>query len=392
MRYSLRDYPRRHVRPHGAGVGRIPVTHRTLSRSFAAVTGRLAHNEPAENLSLPDADTLIFLMAVKTLPKLVARIVSEKRFAPDTPAALIQNGTLPNQRVVVGPLNTIVKLKEQRRVEHPAVLVVGQTAAFAANHEGRKPLPFAGIRTVVLRTPEQSGKLTDLLSDLVATVILYPIIKIEPRTEEPGRIERKWLESFTSFIFTSPNGAGIFMQSLFEKGIDSRIMCEKTLYAIGSAMGHALEHFGIIPDGLPDRYVAEGLLDIIPTRLHDRRICIPRAAKARDVLPNKLKERGAIIRVLPVYDTVANDLDHRPIENDDFVLFTSSSTVDCFYKRAECASKSIVPCCMGPVTAQSLESHYHGETAVAPNATVEALVDTVTVRANEIRSQKGNTL
>ncbi len=96
----------------------IPVTHRSVSRSFAVVTGHLQAGETIASLELPQADTIVFLMAMANLPALVDKLIAAKRFTKRTPAALIQNGSHPDQKVVGGTLGSIVSLKEKRILRH----------------------------------------------------------------------------------------------------------------------------------------------------------------------------------------------------------------------------------------------------------------------------------
>ena len=88
----------------------IPVTHRGLSSSFAVITG---HEDPAKaNSSInweklaTGADTLVFLMGVQNLGGIVAKLLEFGR-APETPVAIIKDGTYPNQLTIVGRLDNI---------------------------------------------------------------------------------------------------------------------------------------------------------------------------------------------------------------------------------------------------------------------------------------------
>jgi uroporphyrinogen III methyltransferase/synthase len=353
----------------------IPVTHRSDSRSVAIVTGHLKAGDEIDKLELPVADTIVFLMAMQNLPYLVGKLLSEDRFTKKTPAAIVRNGTLPDQQVVLGTLETIAELKERNKIKAPAVLVVGKTASFAKSLKWFKTPPLAGIRAVLLRTPEQSDELMMALFDKGATVVPWPIIKIEPRTTVFDRVNAEYLKPFTSVIFTSPNGVRIFMDALLQRSIDSRHLHGKKIFALGAGTATTLVKYGIIVDGVPDKFVAEGVLGLFPKKLNGEKILIPRASKAREVLPDSLKERGAAVTVLPVYDTVKSTITHCPVENGDYVLFTSSSTAEFFYNDKRCKEKTIIPCCMGEITATTVRKYYNGDVFVAKNATIPALVD-----------------
>jgi uroporphyrinogen III methyltransferase/synthase len=365
----------------------IPVTHRSLSRSVAIVTGHLQAGEPVERLALPIADTIVFLMAMQNLDLLVEKLLSAGRFTRRTPAAIVRNGTLPDQQVVSGTLGTIARLKKRHAITAPAAFIVGETARFAQTLKWFTKPPLAGSRVVVLRTPEQSGELTRTLLEKGATVVPWPIIKIRPRTL--AGITAGFLRPFTMVIFTSPNGARLFMDALLQRGIDARQLAGKKAYALGSGTAQTLAAYGILADGVPKTYVAEGVLHLLPQRLDGENVLIPRAAKAREILPDTLRARGAAVTVLPVYDTGKNRMYRCPIEDGDIVLFTSSSTARIFFSIPEAGRKSIVPCCMGEITAATVRLFFSGRIFVARNATIPALVKAVTAAVKSRSKRKG---
>lgn len=353
----------------------IPVTHRSVSRSFAVVTGHLRAGESIDTLELPQADTIVFLMAMANLPLLIKKLVSTARFTSRTPAALVRNGSLPDQQTVTGTLGTIVALREKHGITPPVVFVVGETARFARTLKWRKKLPLAGTRVAILRTNEQSGELIEELTARGAAVVPCPIIRIRPRLRDLRRVTPRFLKPFSMLLFTSPNGAGLFMKHLLAQGGDCRSLAGKKVYALGSGTAAVLHEKGIVVDALPEQFVAEGLLGILPEELDAEKILIPRASTAREVLPDTLRKRGAEVTVLPVYDTVKVDNPRCAFRDGDYVLFTSSSTVDFFFSDTARAKLAIVPICIGPVTAKTLRKYYRKKSAVAGNATIPALVD-----------------
>jgi uroporphyrin-III C-methyltransferase len=105
----------------------IPVTTRGYGGSFGVATAHRAADgaDPLDWGGLARMDTLIVLMGVERLGEVVERLQSHER-PGDTPIALIENGTLPNERVVVGTLASIVEQAEREQVQSPAVIVVGE--------------------------------------------------------------------------------------------------------------------------------------------------------------------------------------------------------------------------------------------------------------------------
>jgi uroporphyrinogen III methyltransferase/synthase len=101
--------------------------------------------------------------------------------------------------------------------------------------------------------------------------------------------------------------------------------------AIGPGTAAELKRGGIVADVVPERSIAEALVEsLAAVPVEGRRVLVARASEARDVLPDALEGRGAEVDVVALYDTVAEpltaDAAHHASEAD-YVTFTSSSTV-----------------------------------------------------------------
>jgi uroporphyrinogen III methyltransferase / synthase len=103
----------------------IPVTHRTCAASVAFVTGHRKTEGGPDEIQVPNADTLVYLMGVMHIRGIAEKLVAHGR-GPDTPAAVVQWGTRPTQRTIIGTLATIADEVERARIHPPAVLVVGE--------------------------------------------------------------------------------------------------------------------------------------------------------------------------------------------------------------------------------------------------------------------------
>jgi uroporphyrinogen III methyltransferase/synthase len=352
----------------------IPLTHRALSRSFAVFTGHLQEGEPSENLQIPRADTLVALMGVGNLELLVQKILASGQFTPDTPAGLVQEGTLAAQRSVIGTLGTIVSLRQQHGITAPAVFIVGDVVALAQDFAWRALLPLAGRRVVVLRGQRQSRELTARLLELGAEVIRLPVIAFEPQEDELARLDAAFLAPFTTVIFTSPNGVEFFFGRLRAAGLDVRLLAGKKVYAIGQKTGEALSERGIVPAGIPADFCAEGLLQLLPASLAGESVLIPRAAEARELLPEQIRGRGGQATVLKLYRTVKPAVEGFAVRDGDYVVFTSSSTVRNFFELPQARERAIVPFAFGRITAAELAQHTTAPILVAGQSSIDSLV------------------
>ena len=340
----------------------IPVTHRDDASAVAFVTG---HEDPEKGESALDWEalarfpgTLVFYMGVKRLDENAAALIDAGRSGAE-PAAAIERGTWPQQRTVVATLGTIAEAVAREEVKAPALIVVGEVARRREQLAWLERRPLHGRRIVVTRARAQASGLARTLRDLGADVVELPAIRIEPRTEtQEVRDAVGRLAEYSLVCLTSPNGVRLLFEAMRAAGFDARAFADCTIAAIGPGTARALAERGIVADIVPERFVAEALVAALAgLEIEGERALIARAAEARDVLPDALRERGAEVDVVALYETVRETPEESEIERAqaaDYVTFTSSSTVtnlvealgDRFPSNARVVS-------IGPVTSES---------------------------------------
>jgi uroporphyrinogen III methyltransferase/synthase len=321
----------------------IPVTHRDDASAVAFVTG---HEDPEKAETALDWEalarfpgTLVFYMGVKRLPENAAALIAAGR-DPEEPAAAIERGTWPGQRTFVATLGTIAETVEREGVGAPALIVVGAVAERREALGWLERRPLHGRTVVVTRARAQASALATTLRDLGATVVELPAIRIEPRLEsEEVRVAVEAIREYALVCVTSPNGAHLLFEALGratdadrgQRALDARALAGATVAAIGPGTARALAEHGIAADLVPERFVAEALVEVLAgIEVEGRRVLVARAAEARDVLPDALRERGAEVDVVALYETVREQPAAEAIEaarSADYVTFTSSSTV-----------------------------------------------------------------
>jgi uroporphyrinogen III methyltransferase/synthase len=180
------------------------------------------------------------------------------------------------------------------------------------------------------------------------------------------------------------NGVSCFFDRLYALGHDVRAIGNARLAAIGPATAEAVRARGLRVDFVPDQFVAERVVEQFPEDPAGRRILIPRAQEAREVLPQRLAERGATVRVLPVYQTLpdaaAADEIRRQLQAGEIhaVTFTSSSTVRNFVSALGAEALRGTPVvCIGPVTADTARQAGIAVTRTAEEHTITGLVNAV---------------
>jgi uroporphyrinogen III methyltransferase/synthase len=313
----------------------IPVTHRDDASAVAFVTG---HEDPEKEESALDWEalarfpgTLVFYMGVKRLGENAAALIDAGR-DPEEPAAAIERGTWPGQRTVTATLGTIAEVVAREQVKAPALIVVGEVARRREELEWLERRPLHGRRVVVTRARAQASGFAATLRGLGAEVVELPAIRIEPRieTEEVRKVAGA-LGIYELICLTSPNGVRLLFEAMENAGVDARALAGVTVAAIGPGTARALADRGVLADVVPERFVAEGLIEALEDHeVAGARVLVARAAEARDVLPDALRERGAEVDVVALYETVREQPGDDEIEaaqSADYVTFTSSSTV-----------------------------------------------------------------
>ena len=350
----------------------IPVTHRELASGVAFVTGHENPDKPDTAIDWPALarfpGTLVFYMGVRTLPRIAERLVAEGRPA-DEPVAVVERGTLPGQRTLLATLADVADRAEAERIRAPAITLVGEVARLRSDLAWLEARPLHGRTVAVTRARAQASALAARLRALGANVVEAPAIRIEPLdTPLPP------VRDYDLVCVTSPNGAELLLDRLR----DARELAGVTVAAIGPGTARALRARGVEPDVVPERAVAEGLVEALAD-VPVRRALVARAAEGRDVLPDALRERGAHVDVVALYETVAEPLgdDTRAAAAAaDYLLFTSASSVR-FYARAGGSLEGPRLVSIGPATSAELREHGAEPDLEAEPHTPDGMVDAV---------------
>jgi uroporphyrinogen III methyltransferase/synthase len=305
----------------------IPVTHRDAASAVAFVTG---HEDPSKPESALDwsalaafPGTLVVYMGVRRLEAICSALLAAGR-SGDQAAALVERGTLPGQRTVVSTLSQIAAAASEAGVRAPAIAVFGDVASLSERLDWLSARPLHGLTVAVTRARAQASGLAASLRGLGAEVVEAPTIRIVPLDGPPLSVD-----GYDLVCFTSPNGVRQLFSRLAAGGLDARALAGATVAAIGPGTAAELARYGLLADVIPERFVAEGLVEAL-AGVQVSHALIARAAEARDVLPDALRARGATVDVVALYETVAAPLTADELDaalSADYVTFTSSSTV-----------------------------------------------------------------
>jgi len=345
------------------------------------VTFVTGHNvEAIDWAKVGSAETVVLFMGLVNFAAIAKEMIARGRSAR-TPAMAVRWATRPDQETLVGTLETLPALVAEKGLRPPATIVIGEVVTLRDKFNWFERLPLFGQRIVVTRDRRQAAELAEPLEELGAEVLLLPVIEIQPPAD-PGPLERaiSCLESYDWLIFTSVNG----VRSFTERLNDIRSLRAKVC-AIGAATKAAVEELHIKVDRMPKEYVAESLLEALAgDDLAGKRVLLPRAAVARDLVPAELTRRGAKVDVVEAYHTVIPEAAaaraHEVLaRNPTWITFTSSSTVKNFVSIAgREALAGVKIASIGPITSATARECGLKVDVEADPHTVEGLVEALT--------------
>ena len=373
----------------------IPLTHRKYSSTFAVIPG---YEDVTKEESTIDwsklatgVGTLVFLMAVKNLPQLTAKLIEHGRPA-DTPVAVVRWGTRADQVTLVSTLDKIADDVKARDIRPPAVMVVGEVVKLRDSLNWYEEKPLFGVRIMATR---ESIAGFERLQDMGAEVMAFPTIKIvDPKDFAPldnsikaiadGSRVPDWL------VLTSGNAVERFFNRHFELGFDVRDLKGIRVCAVGSKTAKKIEARGIRVDIIPEKFNAEHLTAAIAKdhggKLEGVKFLMPRAEVGSDVFPDAVKKLGGEVDV-PVAYRAARPT-HRPRRLIQFLregkisvaTFTSGATFTNFMDIVEGSCdmlKDVAIAVMGPVTKKAVEDAGLTVDIMPERATMEALADEI---------------
>ncbi len=369
----------------------IPLTHRDYNSAVAIVTGHKEVWDTSPHLNWDKlataCGTLVFLMGTRQLRNNMAQLVSHG-LSPETPVALVRWGTKAEQEVLEGTVGTIADLAVTHHFQPPAVIVVGKVVQLRQRLKWFETKPLFGRRVLVTRARQQAGVFAELLEQQGAEVIRFPTIETVPLEQyTPLDTAIRQIEGYDWLIFTSVNGVTHFCQRLDAVDQDLRSLANIRIAAIGPATAKAVKALHLKVDAVPAEYRAEALLPLL-NEVQGKRILLPRAAEAREVLPQELQRRGATVDEVPAYQTVRPQAKVEELEawleedRIDLVTFTSSSTVRNLVAMlgnegaSEILSKTLIGC-IGPVTADTARSFGLNVKVQPKEYTIPAFVEAI---------------
>ena len=368
-----------------ASVG-IPITHRGMSRSFHVMTGHTRENGVPEDLKEFGklSGTLVFLMGLSHLEEICQSLVNQGR-PLSTPAAVIQNGTLPEQKTVRGTLKDIGEKCRREGIGSPAIIVVGDVTELHMESTYKRPL--SGIKVGITGTPSFTGRLETVLKDYGAQVEKIAVMDVVSLADTtPVQNCLRQLSSYTWIAFTSANGVRIFLKALLDSGRDYRSLGHVKLAAVGKGTDRELRVHGLRADYIPQQYCTESLAHGLAGQLKpEDKILIPRAVRGSEDLTRILSQAGISYEDVPLYDVKSLGREGRDlaetIKGLDYLTFASGSGVESFLENLAEEDRNVLKettlTAIGDVTAKVLEQAGFPADRIAGEFSISGLAECI---------------
>lgn len=367
----------------------IPVTHRGAATSVTFVTG---HEDPTKDHTTVDwqalaraGGTIVLYMGVKTLPNIVAALIAGG-MSSDTPAAAVQWGTHPRQRTVTATVSTLADAIREAGLTAPVITVIGLVVDLRGEIAWFDRRPLFGKRIVVTRAQAQASALTERLAAAGAEVIEMPATRIEPCDLAGLRDALGDIAAFDWIVFTSQNAVQVAWDALRAMGLDARAFAGVKIAAVGPMTADALLQHGLAVDVVPERFVAEGLLDALRSRedVRGARVLYVAGEGARETLERGLIGAGASVERVTAYRSVVDGTDADSLKTRldrgdvDLATFTSASSVRAFVDLVGAERARRVPAAsIGPITTEAARDAGLDVAIEATTSTIDGLVESI---------------
>ncbi|SHF06836.1 uroporphyrinogen III methyltransferase / synthase [Caldanaerobius fijiensis DSM 17918] len=363
----------------------IPVTHRDLSSSLHIITG---HERAGKEKSALDfkalaalEGTLVFLMGIKNIEYITGELIKNGK-SEDTPAAVISNGTMPDQVTVIGTLKDISQKVKESGISNPAVIVIGDVVRLRGKIDWYRP--SNGKRILLTRTFEQSVELMDKLKDCGYQVISCPTIKVVPVYDAVGNFIAS-IDKYDYMVFSSVNSVKIFREAISLYGFDIRKLNGKKIAAVGKSTADRLKGINIYADIVPQEFTSDALAGMMKGEIFGKYIAVFTSDIGGEKLIEKLEQYGGYVDKIALYNNVPNyEVRSRLIEElkrgVDIVVFTSPSTFEYFAKIAgEYTSliNDVHIVAIGPVTRRAIEESGYRVDIVPESHDTEGIIDAI---------------
>ena len=426
----------------------IPATHRGIATSVTFVTGNEDPSKQQSTTNwqalaglITSGSSVVLYMGVKNLPH-IQRSLAAYGVAGTTPCAAVMWGTCAQQKSCVTTLEQAFDVMQRKGIAAPCIIVIGDVATLHKQLNWFEKRPLFGKTVLITRTRTHSSHIRSVLQEAGARVLEVPALRVVPPTNTAALHEAvARLASYDWVVFTSANGVDACFDALrrlrdeasgetsgatageasgatagdarrdthdearddapgnvsanapCETGDDApaNVPCDARAFGtakvavIGSATAETLQSYGIVPDCMPQAFVAESLVEALQAAgvRHTSKVLILRAEEARDTLVEGLRALGAQVDVVSAYRSEKCTDQLKQVLSSgvsiDACTFASSSavkaTVDALGAHAQAFFSQVDAFSIGPITTRTMLAHDITPAAEARIYNADGLVD-----------------
>ena len=340
----------------------IPVTHRGINTSFHVFTGHMKKDgieHDYETVAKLEG-TLVFLMGLGNLEKITENLIKHGKM-PETPVAVIKNGTTAKQETYTGTLGTIAGIVRENNVKAPVIIIIGEVVNLREKMKWFENMPLFGKNILVTRNRDKQEEVTNKIIELGGQAINIPFINIEYLD-----FEMPDLSKYSTLLFNSLNSVIGFMRKIK----DMRVLGHLKIGVVGKKTDEEMKKYRIIPDFYPKEYTVEKLAAESVNFTEEGENVLFIVSNISPVNEEKYTELyNRNYNKLVVYNTHKLKIDSGKAEKyakeSDILMFLSSSTFESFADSINLSENSEMKeilsgkilASIGPVTTKTIEKY-----------------------------------
>ena len=340
----------------------IPVTHRGINTSFHVFTGHMKKDgieHDYETVAKLEG-TLVFLMGLGNLEKITENLIKHGKM-PETPVAVIKNGTTAKQETYIGTLGTIAGIVRENNVKAPVIIIIGEVVNLREKMKWFENMPLFGKNILVTRNRDKQEEITSKIIELGGQAINIPFINIEYLD-----FEMPDLSKYSTLLFNSLNSVIGFMRKIE----DMRVLGHLKIGVVGKKTDEEMKKYRIIPDFYPKEYTVEKLATESVNFTEEGEnvlFIVSNISPVNEEKYTELYKRN--YDKLVVYNTHKLKIDSGKAEKyakeSDILMFLSSSTFESFADSINLSENSEMKeilsgkilASIGPVTTKTIEKY-----------------------------------
>ncbi len=370
----------------------IMLTDRQYSSQVTFITGHEAEGKKESSIDwsvlAKFSGSLVFYMGIGNL-NIISKKLMENGLSADTPTSVISEITFPTQRIAEGTIANIQAECERKKIEPPALIVIGPAAKDYNDFNWFMKQPLFGKNIVVTRDEPGNADFAEKIIERGGNPIPFATFQIKSQTETNEFLRTlSQLSDYNWIIFTSQNGVKVFFNAMEQLNKDARVFSSAKIACIGTQTEATLNQFAIKADFVPTVFTSEqfGKQLISFTNLKGKKILLLRSEIASDELVEILKQANAEVEDISIYTAVMQKNETAYLEEKiqnreiDWITFASPSAVRGFFDNINSEiinSSKIKIASVGPVTSKELELKGVKVTVTASEHTFDGLLDAI---------------